>query len=204
MLQQTFIELARKYTTDLDLISELWNEIQEYHSDQKRYYHTLRHLEHLLEQLSQIKDEIDDWNTILFTLFYHDVVYDSSKSDNEEQSSKLAKKRMKQLSVPDEQIEKCVQQIMATKSHEVSKETDTNLFTDADLSILGQPWDEYLKYAQNVRKEYAQYPKLIYQAGRKKVLRHFLKMERIFKTDCFFEKYEETARLNLEKELVQL
>jgi predicted metal-dependent HD superfamily phosphohydrolase len=86
----------------------------------------------------------------------------------------------------------------------VSENTDTNLFTDADLSILGQPWETYLAYAQNVRKEYGQYPKIIYRSGRKKVLRHFLEMERIFKTEYFFEKYEICARKNIEQELENL
>jgi len=201
MLQQTYIELARKYTDNVDHIAELWNEIETKHSEKTRYYHTLEHLRHLLEQLTEIKAHIVDWDTILFTLFYHDVIYISSKSDNEEQSAELAAERMKQLAVPEAQIEKCIQQIIATKSHEVSENNDTNLFTDADLSILGQPWEEYSRYAQNVRKEYSQYPKLIYKEGRKKVLRHFLEMERIFKSDWFFEKYEQQARENLEREL---
>lgn len=201
MLHQTFIELAHRYTKDEDRIARLWNEIESRHSESKRYYHTLDHLRHLLGQVLEIKDQIDDWDTLLFTLFYHDVVYNSSKSDNEEQSALLAEKRMEELSVPNEMIEMCVEQILATKSHEISKNADANLFTDADLSILGQPWDVYSEYAKNVRKEYAQYPKLIYAAGRKKVLRHFLGMDRIFKTDPFFEKYEEQARRNLVREL---
>lgn len=201
MLQQTYIELARKYTNNVDLISELWNEIESKHSEEKRFYHTLEHLRHLLTQLTEIKAHIVDWDTILFTLFYHDVIYNSSKTDNEEQSAELAAQRMRQLSVPEAQMEKCVQQIIATKSHEVSENNDTNLFTDADLSILGQPWEEYSRYAQNVRKEYSQYPQLIYTSGRKKVLRHFLEMKRIYKTDWFFEKYEQQARENLEREL---
>lgn len=201
MLHQTFIELAQNYTKDDNLVASLWKEIESKHSEPKRYYHTLEHLRHLLEQVTEIRGHIQHWDTLLFTLYYHDVVYNSSKSDNEEQSALLAEKRMKQLMVPSEKIELCVRQILATKSHGVSENRDTNLFTDADLSVLGQPWDVYAAYAQNVRKEYAQYPKLIYNAGRKKVLRHFLEMDRIFKTNHFFEKYEQQARENLVKEL---
>jgi predicted metal-dependent HD superfamily phosphohydrolase len=66
---------------------------------------------------------------------------------------------------------------------------------------LGQPWGEYTQYAKNVRKEYAIYPDLLYNPGRRKVLNHFLSMERIFKTSHFFEKFEATARLNMSKEM---
>ena len=95
---------------------------------------------------------------ILFTLFYHDIVYNSLKSNNEEKSAELAEKRMTQISVSNEIIECCKAQILATKSHVKSTDSDTNYFTDADLSVLGQTWETYSIYYKNVRKEYAIYP----------------------------------------------
>lgn len=200
MLKQTFTQLALSYSENEILIEELWSEIETHYSGKKRHYHSLRHLEHLLEQLTTIKSELKDWNTILFTLFYHDVIYDALKSDNEEKSAELAEVRMKELHVPSELIKRCKEQILATKSHVKSDNDDTNYFTDADLSVLGQNWEVYSAYFKNVRQEYAVYPDLIYNPGRKKVLLHFLEMDRIFKTDYFFEKYEKPARENLRKE----
>ena len=201
MLKETFIRLALTYSDNEFLIRELWLEIETHYSGKKRYYHSLNHLEHLLKQLTALKSGIKDWQVILFTLFYHDVIYDALKPDNEEQSAELAGKRMKQLGVSTELIEACKKQILATKSHVVSDNEDTNYFTDADLSVLGQGWEVYSKYSKNVRKEYAVYPDSVYNPGRKKVLQHFLAMERIFKTDYFCEKYEVQARKNLEGEL---
>jgi predicted metal-dependent HD superfamily phosphohydrolase len=94
--------------------------------------------------------------------------------------------------------------ILATKAHVMSANHDSNLFTDADLSILGAPADEYMQYTGQIRKEYRYYPDLVYKPGRKKVLRHFLEMERIFKTDYFFAQYEKQARANIETELQRL
>lgn len=148
-----------------------------------------------------IKKEIQNWETILFTLYYHDVIYKAVKSDNEEKSAELAEKRMKQLSIPDEKIVLCKAQIIATKSHVKSVDPDTNYFTDADLSVLGQDWESYSAYYKNVRKEYAIYPDLLYNPGRKKVLNHFLEMESIFKTEYFYNKFEEQAKQNLQKEI---
>jgi predicted metal-dependent HD superfamily phosphohydrolase len=59
----------------------------------------------------------------------------------------------------------------------------------------------YSDYYKNVRKEYSIYPNLLYNPGRKKVLKHFLAMGKIFKTDYFYQKFEKNARLNLQKEL---
>lgn len=204
MLKETYIQLLKNYTDDNILIDELWTEIEAHHTNAKRHYHTLKHLQHLLNQLIEVKEEIKNWNTILFTLFYHDLVYSAVKSDNEEQSAVLAEKRMKQISVETEIIENCKKQILATKSHLKDPDMDTNFFTDADLSILGQDWETYSRYYQNVRKEYTVYPILIYNPGRKKVLKHFLRMERIFKTDYFNSKFEEQAKINLRKELDKL
>lgn len=204
MLRETFIKLSTNYTDDIRLIEELWTEIEKNYSNPKRYYHTLQHLENIFIQLTEIKSEIQDWDTILFTLYYHDIVYNTAKSDNEEKSAVLAKKRLQQIHVQQEKIAFCVQQILATKSHIQTTNSDTNYFTDADLSILGQEWEIYLSYLKNIKKEYAIYPDKIYNAGRKKVLKHFLNMDRIFKTDIFFNQFEAQAKKNLTNELNNL
>jgi predicted metal-dependent HD superfamily phosphohydrolase len=201
ILKATFEQLIGKYNDYQLITNELWIEIEKYYQAKKRYYHTLSHLENLLNQLLEVKERIQNWDSILFTLYYHDVIYDALKSDNEEQSALLAEKRMLQIGVPTESIALTKAQILATKTHIKSENLDTNYFTDADLSILGQDWDAYHQYLKSVRKEYAIYPKLVYNPGRKKVLNHFLGMERIFKTDYFFDKYENQAKLNLKKEL---
>ena len=167
----------------------------------KRYYHTLQHLDNLLVKLTELKAEIQNWETILFTLYYHDIIYNSLKSDNEEKSAELAEKRMKQISVSPDTIELCKKQILATKSHIKSTNSDTNYFTDADLSVLGQNWETYSLYYKNVRKEYSMYSDFVYNPGRKKVLNHFLSMDRIFKTDFFHKNLEIQAKQNLEKEI---
>jgi predicted metal-dependent HD superfamily phosphohydrolase len=204
VLKEIFIELLTKYTDNDRVRNELWTEIEKNYSSKKRHYHTLQHLDNLLSQLTEVKSEIQNWETTLFTLFYHDIIYNSIKSDNEEKSAGLAEKRMKQISVSNYKIELCKKQILATKSHIKSIDSDTNYFTDADLSILGQNWETYLLYCKNVRKEYSIYPAIVYNPGRKKVLNHFLSMDRIFKTDFFYNKFETQAKLNLQQEIESL
>ncbi|MGB1315039.1 MAG: hypothetical protein ACPG4Y_03410, partial [Chitinophagales bacterium] len=133
--------------------------------------------------------------------FYHDIIYNALKANNELKSAELAKKRLIQLSVNNSTITHCFNHILATKNHTKSINDDTNYFLDADLSILGKPWDTYSLYIKNIRKEYAIYPDLIYNSGRKKVIQHFLNMENIFKSNFFIDKYELKAKQNLKKEL---
>lgn len=201
MLKRAFIDLVKNYTDDEALTNELWSEIEENYSSKKRHYHTLKHLENLFAQLNEVKGELRDLETILFTLYYHDIIYDPLRSDNEEKSAGLAEKRMKQISVSDSKIKHCKAQILATKTHIESADNDTNYFLDADLSALGQPWETYSEYFKNVRKEYSVFPDVVYIPGRKKVLNHFLAMDRIFKTEFFFRKFESQAKQNLRKEI---
>jgi predicted metal-dependent HD superfamily phosphohydrolase len=201
VLKETFIGLLTNYTDNVSLTNELWTEIEKHYTSKKRHYHTLQHLDNLLTQLTEVKDEIQNWNTILFTLYYHDIIYNSLKSDNEEKSAELAEKRLKEISVSIHTIELCKYQILATKSHIKSTDNDTNYFTDADLSVLGQDWETYSTYYKSVRREYSIYPDIIYKAGRRKVLQHFLTMDRIYKTDIFFSKFEIQAKRNLTNEL---
>lgn len=204
MLKETFIELLTNYTDNSSLIKELWIEIEKKYSSNKRHYHNLQHLENVLIQLIAVKEKIENWDAILFTLFYHDIIYNPTKSDNEEKSAAIAEKILKQFSVPNATVKLCKNQILATKSHLKSTNNDTNYFTDADLSILGHPWETYSEYLINVRKEYDIYPDFIYHPGRKKVLNHFLSMERIFKTDHFYNQFELQAKHNLNKEIALL
>lgn len=146
------------YTDDHNLIEKCWSEIEQHYSAESRYYHTLQHLENVWAQLNEIRHKTQNWQALLFSLYYHDIVYDSQKTNNEEQSAKLATERMKHIAVPNLVIAKCETLILATKSHFKSTDNDINYFVDADLSILGQPWETYSHYYKNVRREYAIYP----------------------------------------------
>ncbi|GGB67729.1 hypothetical protein GCM10007424_04630 [Flavobacterium suaedae] len=200
-MKDVFYSLLDNYTKDKNLISTLWIEIETNYTNSKRHYHTLLHLKNMCKELYECNDDINDWHTILFSLFYHDIIYNASKKDNEEKSADLAIKRLQQINYTESKINVCHEAIVATKSHTLSNNNDINLFTDADLSILGYTWQEYEQYYKQVRKEYSIYPDFLYNPGRKKVLQHFLDMENIFKTEFFRSKYENTARNNISKEL---
>jgi len=201
MLKQVFTKLANKYSDDTVTI-KLWNEIIINYNDAGRYYHTLSHLDILYNELIEIKEDIEDWDVLLFALFYHDIIYNIKRSDNEAESGNIARARLGFTTLSDDRIKRCVLHILATKGHTLSDDNDTNLFTDADLCVLGQPPELYKEYTNQVRKEYFIYPDSAYQEGRRKIIEYFLEMDKIYKTDYFQEKYETQARRNLSEELI--
>lgn len=127
MLKETFIHLVSKYTDDIYLKTQLWDEIESAYTEPSRHYHSLAHLENLLQQLTAVKNHINNWGTVLFTLYYHDIRYNVMASDNEAQSADLAEKRMQQIAVPTEIIQNCKNQILATQKHDESPNTDTTI-----------------------------------------------------------------------------
>jgi len=203
-LKETFLSLASQFKKDQLLTNKLWDEISSMYSDKSRHYHTLVHLFNLISNLKKVKHDIHDWETVLFAVFYHDIIYKSIGHSNEEESAEHAKLRLTELAFPKDRINNCASMIIATKGHTKTGDKDTDYFTDADLSILGQSWDVYLEYTKQIRLEYSIYPTLIYNPGRKKVLNSYLKMERIFKTKYFFDKFEKQAIENMTIELNSL
>lgn len=200
-LEVSFKAVSRKYIDNETKIENLWQKIAREHSTRGRYYHNMSHLEHLLVELGAVGQHINDWESIVFSIAFHDIVYSVHRKDNEARSSDVAKQSLLSLNVPQTTIDRCDEIILATKSHLMSRNADTNYFTDADLSILGSSWAQYNQYAQNVRLEYRFYPDFVYRPGRKKVLHHFLSMNKIFKTKDFHDRYEISARHNLAEEL---
>lgn len=203
-LRDYFFQLCLPFNQDKMLIENCWLEIEKKYSEKERHYHNLNHLENMFSELKLVKDEIQNFNNISFSVFYHDVIYDASSKLNEEKSAEFAKLRLEKLDLNKTDIEEISKQILTTKSHQKSENNDINYLLDADLSILGKDIESYIKYTQQIRKEYSIYPDLLYKPGRKKVLQHFLELESIFKTEYFSEKHEIQARKNIEFEIGQL
>ncbi|MCK7591665.1 hypothetical protein M0G43_13840 [Subsaxibacter sp. CAU 1640] len=199
MLEQTFIDLITNYSDNKSYNLECWKEIKKNYTSKSRHYHNLQHLEHMLNELESVKSQVQDLDTLLFAIYYHDIFYKSTKTDNEHQSALLFEKRISKTTFPN--INKCKAQIEATKEHKLSTDPDTNLLLDLDLSILGKDPKEYQTYSANIRKEYKIYPNFMYRKGRAKALNSILQQDTIFKTDTFITKYEAQARENLKTEL---
>lgn len=199
MLREHFIDVVLHYATS-QKAEMLWQEIEACYHEHPRHYHTLGHLNSMLRELLPHQASFSNWHTIVFALVYHDAVYKSTKSNNEEKSAQLAEKRLAEITFPKAERACCVNFILATKKH-LPADEETNLFTDADLSILGAAPDVYNVYVKQIRREYSLYPDFIYKPGRRKVLSHFLAMDKIYKTPSFQNRYEAQAKINLTAEL---
>jgi predicted metal-dependent HD superfamily phosphohydrolase len=199
MIKDHFVEAVQRHS-DESLAARLWQELEKQYTNPNRHYHTLAHLDNVLSELLPHTNRFVHWDTIVFAIAYHDSIYNTRKNNNEERSAELAVKRLTEISFPEAYRERCSHLIRATQKHEPADE-ETNLFTDADLSILGAAPVTYQTYTQQIRREYSLYPDFLYKPGRRKVLQHFIAMKSIYKTKPFRERYETNAKVNLEAEL---
>ena len=197
MIEQKFNTLCNKFTNNRKIINILYQEILNYYSSENRYYHNLNHLTNIYSELPILNDSIE------FAIFYHDIIYDIKKKDNEYQSALLCKKRLLDLNVDEEVIKEATKLVIETKNHNPSS-LNNALFLDADLSILGKDYKTYQHYTKMIRLEYSLFSDYEYYEGRKKVLEKFLKKDRIYKSNYFYRKYELQARKNILKELYQI
>jgi len=205
-LKSQWYELASKYNPEAEGIESFWDEIIKSYCSSKRYYHNLFHLDYMFEVIAPFKYLLNDPDAVYFSIWFHDIVYNSSKKDNEEQSAKRSTEVLTKLNASAELIAKVNSMINATKSHMNSGagHFDISLLLDADLAILGSDEETYIAYSKSVRKEYSQYPDLLYIPGRKKMLQKFLQSEYIYKTEEMRNQFEVQARKNLTFELNNL
>ena len=169
-----------------------------------RHYHNQRHIAECLGEFDAGRHLVGQVEGVELALWFHDAVYDARAGDNEERSAALAKECLDEAGVSGLISNAVVDLVMATKSHEPGGNADAAVTVDIDLSILGQTEERFLEYEVQIRKEYAWVPKIIFGPKRAGILEGFLRRERIYKTDWFFDKYEERARRNIEGSIGKL
>jgi predicted metal-dependent HD superfamily phosphohydrolase len=207
-VREVWDRLTGKYCSDSSLTDRFYQEIVRKYTTSRRHYHNLQHIQALLQFCETYAHQLKDQDVVEFSIFYHDIVYNVLRKDNEPRSAVVAVKRLQALTVPPHKTEQVKIYIEATQSHAVTAAvthiSDLQLFLDFDMSILAADWDHYKAYTQQVRREYRIYPDKLYYPGRKQFLQHCLQTEHIFQTALFRDHFEAKARENLSWELDEI
>lgn len=181
-----------------------WDVFYEAYEGSGRFYHTLNHIHKCFTAYDEVVHLFDDPLAVALAIWFHDIEYDTKRSDNEERSAALLLAVTPTLKLDPTTAEKAAHMILHTKHHgSEGLDNDTKLFLDIDLSILGSSPDEYDTYADDIRKEYAWVPDEMYRESRKAILESFLARGKIFQTEAFGH-LEAPARANIQRELGRL
>src|SRR5580704_4821037 len=166
-----------------------------------RHYHNRAHVEDCLDKLARVDDLSAAEREILTeAIWWHDVVYDPTRSDNEELSAQLAEQH-----VAADLRQEVGRLIRLTQTHQVEPSDRLGaILISIDLSILAAEPSRYDVYAAAIREEYAHVPDGAYRAGRTEVLRRFAARSVIFPDADFAQACERKARDNLAREIASL
>jgi predicted metal-dependent HD superfamily phosphohydrolase len=183
----------------------LWNDILDHYTEPYRFYHNIQHVAELFSWSERYLPQIEQPAVLGFAILYHDVVYDTFKDNNEEESAKLAREHLTTLLVKPAIIDKVESLILATKNHSLitnnGEAKDMALFLDFDLAMLGAEWDVYEEYSHKIRKEYRQYPDVVYNPGRKHALEKLMDSAQLYYTPEMDEMLGQKARNNMFREV---
>lgn len=188
-------DLARFWPAWLD--GALRVRLEQAYGDGGRGYHDLLHLAEVLQHVDELMPDDDPHReTVLLAAWFHDAVYDG-KGDDEERSALLAEDAL-----PDPVAGEVARLVRLTTDH---RPADDDLLgqvlCDADLAILAADPDRYASYVRGVRSEYSHVPEADFAAGRAAVLRDLLAKPTLFHTDAARSRWEQRARVNVQREI---
>ena len=166
----------------------------------QRHYHTTQHLQECLLWWQRCQNHMQAPAEVALALFYHDIVYDPKRSDNELQSANTMLAHL-QPHLSSDSTERIYRWILATAHHSSpAPPTDDDLkwVLDIDLGILSADAERFQEYERQIRMEYRHVPLLIYRCKRRQVLRDFAQAPHLYHTDYFRNQLERAAKANLQ------
>lgn len=181
-------------------IKKAFDAIVKQYEQPHRYYHNLEHVAYILRQIDQLKLIKRDRQILIYTAFYHDVIYKAGSTQNEIESADFAKQWLQKLKLDASIIQSVERSILATQNHQSNNEL-TQLFLDMDMSILASDQQAYESYTEAIVKENRRFPSFLFRMKRKQFIKNTLKKSEIFLTELYRNRYELIARTNLLREL---
>jgi predicted metal-dependent HD superfamily phosphohydrolase len=191
--------------------SGVWAELSGLYQAPDRYYHNLTHISACLEllDLGQAHPSVgmapDQHIAIELAIWFHDAIYDTHATDNEQQSAALASTIIQETGLNAELADQVHRLVLATgHGSNTIVDEDTQLLLDIDLAILGSEPHAFWAYESQIRQEYAWVPLATFQQKRAAVLQTFFDRANIYQTKFYREMLETNARANLVASVDQL
>ncbi len=203
--QERFLNLLTRLSCQLSAKTQLWSQIVAAYSQHHRSYHTIDHIGECLQCFDRYQHLAQHPIEVEFALWLHDVVYHPLATDNELQSALWAMNILHQGGVCKTIQQRIYALILASQHGMTTPQTsDEKLLVDIDLSIFSATAERFALYQQQIRREYAQIPEIVFQQKRKAFLTTFVQSQSIYYTPVIRNELEKQARLNLQHAITNL
>jgi len=185
--------------------ADVWvDELVQHYGEPHRAYHTLQHINESLAQFRAVAELVADPPTVLAAIWFHDVIYEPKRADNEEASAAWAGRLLAQVGVATPTISQIEKLIRYTAHDQIPPAGDAALLVDIDLAILGANPTRFADYEAQIRHEYAWVPWATYCSRRAALLETFLARPHLYQTPYFQESLTAQARHNLAGSIARL
>ena len=204
-MKTRWLQLATQLAMEETAAQTVWQKLASAYGADGRFYHNLNHIQHALDIAAQLKEAATDDTAVQLAIWFHDVVYDPRRSDNEAQSAAFARELLAPLNVSLPLLDAITDLILATQNHQTAV-PNPNCFVllDADLAIFCAAPPQYDAYARAIRQEYSFVSDEAYRLGRTAVLQRFLARTPFYFTEWMRERGETAVVQNITRELKQL
>ncbi len=174
----------------------VFNVLDELYREDSRYYHTWGHITQLLLDFDLVQSHFHNPNAVEMAIWFHDAIYEMGASDNERRSADLFLSLSE--GILDERMRAYIDDLIMVTVHSRCPELhDGQMLVDIDLLSFGSESERFWRDNQNVRKEAQRqsddefYPKQI------AFLKHLLSRDKLYYSGYFHQRYEDTARHNI-------
>lgn len=196
--------LVLPFVDEDEVIEAVYLELVRQYEENGRFYHNLHHIESVLKHIIPFLSVSSNLLALQLAAWFHDVVYDARRHDNETQSAVFARVSLTEMGLAEPDIYEVERLIMLTAGHETAvSDKDGHILLDADLAILAAKSEQYDAYAHAIRQEYAFVPDESYQEGRSNVLRKLAERPFLYYLPEH-QNWEAKAKENMQRELNSL
>lgn len=169
-----------------------------------RRYHNLPHIRHCLAELNSVRDECPELPAVEACIWFHDVIYEPPRPDNEDRSAQYAIEVLPIMGMERPTAMRVKDLILDTK-HTTRPSTLAGQFmVDIDLSGMGQSQERFDQDGRNIRIEYGHVDDVTFNKGRIALFERLLARPAIYFTKPFHDRYESAARANMIKTIERL
>jgi predicted metal-dependent HD superfamily phosphohydrolase len=182
-----------------ELCGQVFDSLYASYAPPERHYHGIYHIADCLRQFDSVRDLASNPLAVELAIWFHDVVYDGRRNDNEERSADAADAALRRMRASDTLRRDVRELILLTRHNQSPATIDGQLIADIDLASLAVSPQQFDANGEAIRREYPHVADAEFDLARAKLLGRFLERPRIYYTKVFHDRYEQQARANLSR-----
>src|SRR5215469_3153714 len=115
-LQRSWQQLLQTFGIEHVKAQTTFTALADAYSSPGRVYHTLDHIQAVLAWIDMLRTHATDLRALQLAAWFHDSIYDTHATDNEERSALYAQRSLSSFAVPSETIHAVSEMILSTKT----------------------------------------------------------------------------------------